>query len=91
MPAKTPNTITSIKAMLTHLQEIRTQGYAIDDSEQELGVRCVAVALSGRSTRTAISVSGPASRVTDNTITHIAGTIGLTASTLASGLQDLGK
>ena len=45
------------------LDRVRDPGYAVDDAEQELGVRCVAVAVAGSST-SAVSVSGPASRVT---------------------------
>ena len=40
------------------------QGYAVDDAEQELGVRCVAVAVPGGRSTTALSVSGPETRVT---------------------------
>src|SRR5688500_16916306 len=45
MPAATPHTITDVEAMLEELEVIRAQGYAVDDGEQELGVRCVAVAV----------------------------------------------
>ena len=44
MPPRTEHTITSPDAMVAALGEVREQGYAIDDGEQELGVRCVAVA-----------------------------------------------
>ena len=40
-------------------------GYAMDEGEQELGVRCVAVAVPGMPTRLALSVSGPATRMTE--------------------------
>lgn len=65
MPAHTPHTITDPDTLLTQLAEIRTQGYALDEGEQELGVRCVAVALPGNTTRAAISVSGPETRLAD--------------------------
>ena len=39
-------------------------GYAVDDGEQEPGVRCVAVAVPDAPTRLALSVSGPATRMT---------------------------
>ena len=45
------------------LDRIRERGYAIDDEETELGVRCFAMAVPGAPTPTAISVSGPVSRV----------------------------
>lgn len=37
----------------------------MDDNEQELGVRCIAVAVPNSPTAAAISISGPAGRVTE--------------------------
>ena len=71
MPATTEHTITDITALLTELRRVRERGYAIDDGEQELGVRCVAVAVPG-SLRSAVSVSGPASRVTPEAVPALA-------------------
>lgn len=62
--AHTPHTITDLGMLLRQLELIRRQGYAIDDEEQELGVRCVAVPLTGAPTLSAISVSGPSGRLT---------------------------
>ncbi len=64
MPGATVHTITEPGAMLSELERIRTQGYSVDEGEQELGVRCVAVAVPGASTPTAVSVSGPDARLT---------------------------
>jgi IclR family acetate operon transcriptional repressor len=63
MPARTDNSITDVDSLLSELERVRTLGYAVDDGEQEVGVRCVAVAVPGSPT-SALSVSGPASRVT---------------------------
>ena len=49
--------------LLADLERIRERGYAIDDNEQEIGVRCFAVPVPNAPTPTAISVSGPTSRV----------------------------
>ncbi len=68
MPAQTPHTITTQKALQTELQKIREQGYAVDEEEQEIGVRCVAVALPGEPSRAALSISGPVPRMTDKLI-----------------------
>lgn len=43
----TENTITSLPRLLEQLAQVRAQGYAIDDEENELGIRCVALALPG--------------------------------------------
>ena len=72
MPARTEHTITSPDAMVAALGTVRKQGYAVDDGEQELGVRCVAVPIRGLPFRAALSVSGPSSRVTVDQVPLIA-------------------
>ena len=72
MPPRTDHTITSPDAMLAALGAVRKQGYAVDDGEQELGVRCVAVPIRGLPFRAALSVSGPSSRVTVEQVPLIA-------------------
>ncbi|WP_433330504.1 IclR family transcriptional regulator [Spirillospora sp. CA-294931] len=64
MPAHTPNTFTDPDALLDELARVRERGYAVDDGEQEIGVRCVAVPLPGTPALTAFSVSGPSARMT---------------------------
>ena len=59
MPAATERTITDIGELELELSKIKEQGYAIDDGEHELGVRCYAVPLCGVPIPMAISVSGP--------------------------------
>ena len=80
MPATTPHTITDVDRMLEELAAIRERGYAVDDGEQELGVRCVAVAVTRT---TAVSVSGPASRVTRRSVPALAEVLGTAAHALA--------
>lgn len=62
---RTPRTITSPHSLETEMETIRTQGYAIDDEENELGIRCVSGPIFDY-TRLAIgamSVSGPSNRM----------------------------
>lgn len=66
MPTPTPHSIGDVEALLADLDLIRSRGYAIDDGEQELGVRCFAVPVPGMPTLTAISVSGPVTRVDES-------------------------
>ncbi|WP_165495354.1 IclR family transcriptional regulator [Actinomadura roseirufa] len=68
MVAHTPTTITDPGALLAQLERIREQGYALDDEEKEIGVRCVAVPLRGAPALTALSVSGPSARMTHEAI-----------------------
>jgi len=70
MPARTDRTITDGDALAAELARVRAQGYAVDDGEQERGVRCVAVAVPG-SVTTAISVSGPAGRLTPQSVPQV--------------------
>lgn len=65
LPGYTPSTLTDEAALFTDLRESRRRGFAIDDGEQEIGVRCIAVPLPNSDPPAAVSVSGPAARVTD--------------------------
>ena len=65
LEARTPRTLTDPEVLLHHLEEVRRQGYAVDDVENEEGVRCVAAPIFGHDGRpvAAISVSAPAYRL----------------------------
>ena len=63
MSPQTEHTIASVESMHQELERIRTRGYAIDDGEQEVGVRCFAVAVPGAPAGAAISISGPEARM----------------------------
>ncbi len=66
----TEKTITHPNQFRQELARIRTNGYAIDNGEQEEGVRCISVPVYGKGNKVvaAISISGPASRL-DSSIT----------------------
>jgi IclR family transcriptional regulator, acetate operon repressor len=64
MQAHTVHTITEPGQFAAELEKIAESGYAMDDGEQELGVRCVAVAVPEAPSPIALSVSGPATRMT---------------------------
>lgn len=63
MPVFTATTISDEEALLTDLSETRRRGYAIDEGEQEVGVRCFAVPVVGTAMPAAVSISGPGARV----------------------------
>ncbi len=65
LPEYTPTTLTTPEALIADLREGRRRGFAIDDGEQEVGVRCIAVAVPGAVPPAALSISGPAARMTD--------------------------
>jgi IclR family acetate operon transcriptional repressor len=63
MPARTDRTVTDPEVLLAQLAVIARQGYALDDGEQEAGVRCLAVPVHGAAVPAALSVSGPEGRL----------------------------
>lgn len=66
MPRRTPNTITDPRRLQEELERLRQRGYSIDDIENEEGIRCAAAAVlrADGTPLAAVSVSGPASRIT---------------------------
>lgn len=66
----TPKTIPNRKALLEQLDEIRNVGYALDDEEHNIGLKCIAAPVfdyNGQA-KYAISVSGPTVRMTDEKV-----------------------
>ena len=90
MPRRTPLTVTDPDELLARLPEIAEQGYALDDGEQETGVRCVAVPVPGGPLMTAISVSGPAGRVSMEAVPGVVRLLQETARALAAELREDG-
>jgi len=87
MAAQTPHTITDPDRLARELERIRHRGFAVDDAEQELGVRCVAVAVPGGPSTTALSVSGPETRVSWAAVEQIAPLLRQAAQALAGHLD----
>ncbi len=71
----TKNTITDYDTFCSRLMEIRKKGYALDDEENELGVRCIAVSIADYEGKPgyAVSISAPVSRMPDERIEELAG------------------
>jgi len=61
----TPNTVTNREKLSSQLEQIREQGYALDDEERIEGLRCVAAPILSNDDRVlgSISVSGPSNRI----------------------------
>lgn len=61
----TKKTITDVDQFMAHLELVRTQGYAIDDEENEPGIRCVAAPIWNEMGHVvaAVSISGPMIRI----------------------------
>jgi IclR family acetate operon transcriptional repressor len=88
LPATTERTIVDVAALHNELARVRSRGYAVDDGEQEVGVRCVAVPLIGAPTPTAMSISGPASRLTRAAVDHVVPLLKERAAVLVQSLME---
>lgn len=89
MPAFTDGTITDVETYLAELQRVREQGYAIDDRENEIGGRCVAVALPNTQPQLAMSLSAPASRLPAAHVPHVGQALVAVAEELAAELDHM--
>ena len=71
LPSMTDRTITEIDPLLEELAATRERGYAVNDEEQIRGVRAVGTAVKNHNEEVlgAISVSGPTSRIGEETFT----------------------
>lgn len=67
LPALTPLTLTSPDVLRADLGRIRQRGYAIDDEEHAIGLRCVAAVVFDEhgDAACAVSLAGPKARITD--------------------------
>jgi IclR family transcriptional regulator, acetate operon repressor len=68
MARRTEQTLTTPKALFADLERVRERGYALDNGEQELGVRCVGLVVPGAPRAVALSMSGPLTRMSDDVI-----------------------
>jgi DNA-binding IclR family transcriptional regulator len=84
--ASTPRTIVGLEALMTDLAAVAARGYSIDDEENEVGARCVGVPIRDLSGRVigAISVSGPATRISQ----ELMATIGMRLQDAAAGIEE---
>jgi IclR family acetate operon transcriptional repressor len=69
MRRQTEHTHTTVPDLMADLATVRSRGYALDEQEQEVGVRCVAVpAGPGPTASMAVSVSGPLTRMNNDLV-----------------------
>ena len=80
----TPNSITALNQLEQELDEVRRLGYARDNEELELGVRCIAAGIrdDSQSLVAGLSISAPADRANDGWLQALADT----ARTISSSL-----
>lgn len=92
LPSLTPNTITDEASLLQELDKVREQGYAIDDVENEEGIRCVGAPVFGYEGEpvAALSLSGPAFRMTSERVEELSEAVRMTAARISRELGYLG-
>ncbi len=86
LPRHTAHTVTDPDEFLAQLDRVRDSGYAMDEGEQEVGVRCIAVKVPESTLPLAISVSGPAPRMTDDLVGDAFPVLRAAAASLAADL-----
>ena len=82
----TRNSIATRSALLDNLEEIANRGYAIDDEEARLGVRCVAAPVFGSdgAALLAISVTSPLDNLQEARLQEVAASVLATSERMSS-------
>src|SRR6202167_2177149 len=73
MEKRTPKTLTAQPRLLKELEKVRTQGYAVDDEENNLGARCVGAPVFNDhgAIEAALGLSGTTQQVSPQTMPRI--------------------
>lgn len=84
----TPNTITDREALAAELRLVRRNGYAVDNEEIELGLKCVAAPVRDASgcVVAAVSISGPKFRFDDGTMRELVPLLCRTTAEISAAL-----
>lgn len=87
-PAHTPHTITTKSVLMKELKAVRERGYSIDNEEFEPGLKCIGAPVRNYSGNVvgAISVAGPAFRLTKAKVTRLSAKVMQTANELSEKL-----
>ncbi len=90
---RTPTTCVNPKDLQENLHTVRTRGYAMDDEELCLGLRCVAVPIFDQHNypRYAISISGPSLRMSSERMQEMSRELLQVGQKLSQSLQQLGQ
>jgi IclR family acetate operon transcriptional repressor len=85
LPPRTEQTVTSLGRLHQSLAQARERGFALDDEENEEGARCVAAPVFNHLNQAvaAVSLSAPASRLTDRLLPKVAAAVIQTAGAIS--------
>ena len=84
----TSKSLKSLNAVEEDLQRVRERGYAVDDEEYMIGVRCVGAPIFDHNSQgvAGLSIAGPASRMSEKSIESLAKLVTETAALISSRL-----
>ena len=86
----TPKSLKTVDAIEKSLQRVREQGYAVDNEEVIVGVRCVGAPLFDQNGQViaGISIAGPTSRIKKTNIPHLANLVMEAAASISKVLKE---
>jgi DNA-binding IclR family transcriptional regulator len=84
------NTICSVRQLKHELETIRLRGYALDDEEEEIGVRCLGAPIfdAHGEAVAALSIVGDAARISEDTLPNLHREVVDAASRVSERLRD---
>jgi DNA-binding IclR family transcriptional regulator len=84
------NTLVSVRRLKENLSLIRRKGYALDDEEEEIGIRCIgAPVFNGQlASVAAVSVVGSTARIGPEEVPHLSEQVKRTASAISQQLAN---
>lgn len=93
MPRLTPKTITTPSALRAELERVRASGYAVDDEEHAVGLRCIAAPIFDETGEAiaAVSTSGPMARIVEERVASLGALVLETASAVSSEMGRPGR
>ena len=85
------NTIVTVKALKRELARVRELGYALDDEEDEIGLRCIGTPIFGVDQKTvaAVSVAGTTADIPLERVQTLAATVKQTAAEISRRFQSM--
>lgn len=88
----TPNTFQDSQLFRYHLKAIKEDGYAFDDEERNIGIRCVAVPVfRDKKVIAAFAIAAPAVQISRRNIKQIATKLGAGSKAIAKEIEALEK
>ena len=88
LPGRTDRTITTLTALRAELDEVRRNGYAVDNEESLIGLKCVAAPIfdDRDQVTAAVSASGPAAEFVEEALPFLIEAVRTTASRISDRL-----